>query len=103
MSTKLIASTTLYFVIEELQTLHHKVMFVSVYVTTGFFLSFVALKKIEKQRLRAPRNSKRYFNLVPKFLSFDKEKEVNDTWKSPFLLAVKYATDRIKNLASFLL
>ena len=68
-----------------------------------FCLSFIALKKIEKKRLKAPRNGKRYSNFVVKLLSFDLENEVNDTRKFLFLLAVKYGTDRIRKLASSLL
>ena len=68
-----------------------------------FCLSFVALNKFDKKRLKVPRNGKRYFNFVAKFLSFDLENKVNDTWKFLFLLAVKYGSDRIRKLASFLL
>ena len=63
----------------------------------------MALKRIEKKRLRAPKNGKRYFNRVAKFFSFDRVKEVNDTRKSLLLLALKYASDRIRNLASSML
>ena len=58
-----------------------------------FCLSFVALNKIDKSRVKAPRNGKRYFNFVAKFLSFDLQNEVNDTRKflwTFFIMAIKF-------------
>ena len=79
MSTK-IASTKLYFALPERETFYHKLILgFCVSLCNRFCLSFVALNKIEKKRLKAPRNGKRYFNFVAKFLSFDLEDEVNDT------------------------
>ena len=58
-----------------------------------FCLSFVALNKIDKRRVKAPRDGKRYFNFVSKFLSFDLQNEVNDTRKflwTFFIMAIKF-------------
>ena len=47
----------------------------------------------EKKRLKVPRNGKRCFNFVAKFLSFDLQNEVNDTRKFPwtsFIMAIKF-------------
>ena len=75
MSTK-IASTTLYFALPERETVYHKLIHgFCASLCKRFCLSFVALNKIEKKRLKAPRNGKRYFNFVAKFFfCFDANK-----------------------------
>ena len=92
MSTK-IASTTLYFKLPERETFYHKLILgFCASLCNRFCLSCVE-NKIEKKRLKAPRNGKRYLNFVTKFLSFDLENEVNDTrkflWPS-FIMAIKF-------------
>ena len=86
MSTK-VASTKLYFALPERETFYHKLIL-------GFCASLCnRLFKIEKKRLKAPGNGKRYFNFVAKFLSFDLENEVNDTRKflwTSFIMAIKF-------------
>ena len=93
MSTK-IASTTLYFALPERETFYHKLILgFCASLCNRFCLSFVALNKIEKKRLKAPRKGKRYFNFVAKFLSFNFENEVNDTRKflwTSFIMAIKF-------------
>ena len=93
MSTK-IASTTLYFALPERETCYHQLILgFCASFCNRFCLSFVALNKIEKKRLKAPRNGKRYFNFVAKFLSFELENEVNDTRKflrTAFIMAIKF-------------
>ena len=81
MSTK-IASTTLYFALPECETCYQKLILgFCASLCNRFCLSFVALNRIDKKRLKAPRNGKRNFDFVAKFLSFDLENEVNDTRK----------------------
>ena len=93
MSTK-IASTKLYFALPESETFYHKLILAfCASLCNRFCLSFVALNKIEKKHLKPPRNVKRYFNFVAKFLSFDLENEVNDTRKflwTSFIMAIKF-------------
>ena len=93
MSTKS-ASTTQYFALSERETFYNKLILgFCVSLCNWFCLSFVALNKIEKKRLKAPRNVKRYFNFVAKFISFDLENEVNDTLKflwTSFIMAIKF-------------